>query len=834
MSVTSSDSSDDSLLNDALMTAEFSSYNKTQEMENKLINYNGGGDFNQNQKFNTFSNQIENSDNFKGNYDKNETQLSYFEKKELQEENEKLKKEIKYEIQIENQNLKQEVLSEKEKSGYLNEKSIQQGCQVIILKTELQRVIEKFDAYKQIQEKQQVKQNPQKLNPTDLNKDLEHQKEQKEKIELEIQIQLQNVQIKQLQQKILEQNERFEFDQKNMRLIFSQSEVENKKVYEEQYQNIKEKLEEQFEIQTQEIEFLKKELSQKEQNNDIVQKTQEIQNKNAVLQKEVYSVKSQYKELKQDYNKLINDYELLLKNQNSTSNQNKIKNEIKRLEEKQRETEEITVKGIKLQIKDLKNQLDNSNFQKKQALQKLLLLSLENVRLREILQNISQEIEAFKNQSQFSKSQVEILNEKMEVLEKENSLFQFQSQQIREENVQLLEKLNILEKKDNLEKQYRDDYLLFYKQNQELKSQVQVQKQLVENLNINIQNLNQKSEDNLKYYQEQIEQTKNEYQQIVENTILRFNENLNKTINSQNESPQKDDINVQQIEGKNIGFLAKIIQKKDDDIKKLKLLLKEKEEVSNIQFVQNINQKVNQDLKSFQNNEDHKDQQLQNCEQKDKFWMKNGIFYKGKELQIQRLKTITQIEQNQVQQENEQQQNKKGNEIQKENFNKQLTFNDSIKNNSENDFQIQQDQIEGLNRKVESRYGFAQSSDLFGPIHERPLADRVVTTSSWPVPYYQRIFKAYPVREQKDKQSLLLSDIDIDDTNWYQAKQFLKQTYKGREVVNHVENHSQTNTYIMIQNDVASMAKAYVADFSQFIDVANKENKRILNKTNLI
>lgn len=29
MSVTSSDSSDDSLLNDALMTAEFSSYNKT-------------------------------------------------------------------------------------------------------------------------------------------------------------------------------------------------------------------------------------------------------------------------------------------------------------------------------------------------------------------------------------------------------------------------------------------------------------------------------------------------------------------------------------------------------------------------------------------------------------------------------------------------------------------------------------------------------------------------------------------------------------------------------------------------------------------------------------
>ena len=30
------------------------------------------------------------------------------------------------------------------------------------------------------------------------------------------------------------------------------------------------------------------------------------------------------------------------------------------------------------------------------------------------------------------------------------------------------------------------------------------------------------------------------------------------------------------------------------------------------------------------------------------------------------------------------------------------------------------------------------------------------------------------------------------------------------------------------------MAKAYVADISQYLDVANKENKRILDKTNLI
>ena len=35
---------------------------------------------------------------------------------------------------------------------------------------------------------------------------------------------------------------------------------------------------------------------------------------------------------------------------------------------------------------------------------------------------------------------------------------------------------------------------------------------------------------------------------------------------------------------------------------------------------------------------------------------------------------------------------------------------------------------------------------LMGPFHERPLIDRVVSTSTWPVPYYQRLYKAYPIR----------------------------------------------------------------------------------------
>jgi len=122
----------------------------------------------------------------------------------------------------------------------------------------------------------------------------------------------------------------------------------------------------------------------------------------------------------------------------------------------------------------------------------------------------------------------------------------------------------------------------------------------------------------------------------------------------------------------------------------------------------------------------------------------------------------------------------------------------------------------------------------WGPDYERPLSDRVMSTNTWPVPYYQRLYKAYPVREKKDKLSLLLSDIDIDDTNWYAAKEYLRQSYRGRQAVEWVENNLATNSYVVIQKDVGKMARAYVDDIIGFLNVANKENKKILDKIDLI
>mmetsp|Transcript_26671 Transcript_26671/g.23629 ORF Transcript_26671/g.23629 Transcript_26671/m.23629 type:complete len:102 (+) Transcript_26671:37-342(+) len=75
-----------------------------------------------------------------------------------------------------------------------------------------------------------------------------------------------------------------------------------------------------------------------------------------------------------------------------------------------------------------------------------------------------------------------------------------------------------------------------------------------------------------------------------------------------------------------------------------------------------------------------------------------------------------------------------------------------------------------------------------GPFYERPIVNRVVSTNTWPVPYYQRLYKSYPVREKKDI-SLNESDFDIDDTNWYQAMEFLRETQQGKLVVDWVQNN---------------------------------------------
>lgn len=121
-----------------------------------------------------------------------------------------------------------------------------------------------------------------------------------------------------------------------------------------------------------------------------------------------------------------------------------------------------------------------------------------------------------------------------------------------------------------------------------------------------------------------------------------------------------------------------------------------------------------------------------------------------------------------------------------------------------------------------------------------PIKERVMSTPTWPVPYYQRIHRAYPVREDKNI-NLSTADLEFSDVNWYSAKEALNRSLKGRQIVQYTENNVRTNStichylaYQIRKEDCETMARSYVSDISQFLDIANRENVKILAGKTLI
>lgn len=113
----------------------------------------------------------------------------------------------------------------------------------------------------------------------------------------------------------------------------------------------------------------------------------------------------------------------------------------------------------------------------------------------------------------------------------------------------------------------------------------------------------------------------------------------------------------------------------------------------------------------------------------------------------------------------------------------------------------------------------------------RPFQDRVMTTSSWPVPYYNRLFHAYPEREQK-MNSFNSNFRDISEVHWLGVKN--KMMELKPQIYQNVENNLKGKSFVLEYEDIGKLAKVYVFELSQFIDVAHNENKRILSKTNLL
>lgn len=110
---------------------------------------------------------------------------------------------------------------------------------------------------------------------------------------------------------------------------------------------------------------------------------------------------------------------------------------------------------------------------------------------------------------------------------------------------------------------------------------------------------------------------------------------------------------------------------------------------------------------------------------------------------------------------------------------------------------------------------------------------RVMATPQWPVPYYERLFKAYPVRK-KEAMSLTPIDHEMCETYWIFARSKLNTTEKGRQAIRDIEETTEGNSFLMQLKDIGNLSRSYVFELSQFLDIAHKENKRILSKHNLI
>lgn len=79
------------------------------------------------------------------------------------------------------------------------------------------------------------------------------------------------------------------------------------------------------------------------------------------------------------------------------------------------------------------------------------------------------------------------------------------------------------------------------------------------------------------------------------------------------------------------------------------------------------------------------------------------------------------------------------------------------------------------------------------PIPDRAVQDRVMTTAQWPIPYYQRLMKAYPVRERKVANFGTLGST-INENHWLAARHVLQGTKEGREALEHVENEMKLSS----------------------------------------
>ena len=139
-----------------------------------------------------------------------------------------------------------------------------------------------------------------------------------------------------------------------------------------------------------------------------------------------------------------------------------------------------------------------------------------------------------------------------------------------------------------------------------------------------------------------------------------------------------------------------------------------------------------------------------------------------------------------------------------------------------------------LNKSViyQARRTFSQQNTLLASINpDRNHNLRVMSTPTWPVPYYQRAFR-HPATLSKRNGDLSYFNVPLSDPHALLAKEMLKLEGKGY-VVEAIEQHYDIPNYLTSFKDSSEFSNAYVDDLLDCLGVANEQNVRLLKDHDL-
>jgi hypothetical protein len=109
---------------------------------------------------------------------------------------------------------------------------------------------------------------------------------------------------------------------------------------------------------------------------------------------------------------------------------------------------------------------------------------------------------------------------------------------------------------------------------------------------------------------------------------------------------------------------------------------------------------------------------------------------------------------------------------------------------------------------------------------------RVVSTPEFPVPYYQRIMRHPPSPENVTVNLATIAELPNEGTV-IRVREQLRQTPRGLKILNYVENHVKTNSYLTACESIAEQCNIYADDLMHYLDATHEENVRIIKTVDL-